>query len=112
MDLAFSVVSFCSLAVKVKYLLGSMVSMSRNLLLSLARSDVLVSGAGLMIGRAVSGVDRLKCVIGSLNASSIIGPASSTEASMSSSYSVSMSRVLPLALNATLLRCVSESPYG
>ena len=38
--------------------------MSRNLLFSLARLDLLVSGAGLTIGGAVSGVDRPKCVIG------------------------------------------------
>ena len=105
-DLASSVASFCSLAMEVQYSSGSMSPVSRNLPLSLARSDMLVSGAGLIIGRAVSGVNRLKCVIGSPNASSTIGPASS------SSYSVLVSRVLPLASNVAMLMCVGEPPYA
>ena len=55
---------------------------------------------------------KLKCVAGSPNASSRIGQASSTEASMSFPYLVSMSRRLLFASNVTLLRCVSGSPYA
>ena len=59
--------------------------MSGNLLSGLVRSDLLVSGAGLIIGGAVSGVDRSRLV------EEVLEPVSS-RASMSSPCLVSWAR--------------------